>query len=253
MVSNFYCEDLNMTANLIHTAPRRPDTRLRFNRRNFLGLGIAFSGSLLFPLVRQTLESQTEPSIADLWTIGFSPLDASPNQVLVAANNLFSGDPLFLDRGAQVTIERLYLPEAFPITVMNTNVHYYPEGSAASIQVPVWSYQHSDVTSLGATNRLVVPVSSANGLTLSFDWQVPDRERTTTVTKFSVDREPNHLKLQRGRYLIAGQRPQLGTLPGWSDYRWHISESQTGALFPQKNASTIDFPYLLLTIDYGTV
>jgi hypothetical protein len=230
-----------MTAKLTH-----PTAPLVINRRDFLGLGIAFSASLFLPIALKTMSQRsTNSADAPNWTVGFLPF-SDPDQAFVSADRLSSGDPVFLDRGAQLTLHHLYVPDNSPLTAMTVNAHYYPEGVPEAIQVPVWSYRRTPITSLGATNRIAVPVSQAQGLTLSLDWQAGDRQ--TLTSKFAVDRTPNQLKLQRGTYLIAGQDPQFATLPDWSDYRW-----QTGSLQGRDRASTTPFPYLLLTIDYGNI
>jgi hypothetical protein len=231
-----------MTAKLIQSHPLTPISRIK--RRDFLGLGLAFSTSLLLPIALKTAGShktiQSGPGLA----IGFLPLDALPNQPLISAQRLSRGDLRFRDRGAQVTIQRLYLPDQSPLVAMTAQVHYPTDESSPAILVPVWSYHQS--AGLGAGNRLGVPVTD-QGLTLSFDWQVAGGERETQVATFALAGADHHLQLQRGSYFIAGQRQQTGELPHWSSYQ---ADNFLGDL---RDRPALDFPYLLIQIDYGDV
>jgi hypothetical protein len=230
-----------MTAKFIQTHPINPISRIK--RRDFLGLGLAFSTSLLLPIALKTAGShksiQSSPGLA----IGFLPLDALPNQPLISAQRLSRGDLMFRDRGAQVTIQRLYLPEHSPLVAMTAQVHYPTAESSPAILVPVWSYHQA--AGLGAGNRLGVPVTD-QGLTLSFDWQVAGGEQETQVADFVLAGADHQLQLQRGSYLIAGQRQQTGELPHWSSY-------QADDVLGDGNRPALDFPYLLIQIDYGDV
>jgi hypothetical protein len=234
-----------MTAKLIQSHPLTPISRIK--RRDFLSLGLAFSTSLLLPIALKTAGSDkairsmtADPGLG----IGFLPLDALPNQPLISAQRLSRGDLMFRDRGAQVTIQRLYLPEHSPLVAMTAQVHYPTAESSPAILVPVWSYHRS--AGLGAGNRLGVPVTD-QGLTLSFDWQVAGGERETQVADFALAGADHQLQLQRGIYLIAGQRQQTGGLPHWSSYQ---ADDVLGDL---GDRPALDFPYLLIQIDYGDV
>jgi hypothetical protein len=236
-----------MTAKLIQSHPLTPISRIK--RRDFLGLGLVFSTSLLLPIALKTAGShktiQSGPGLA----IGFLPLDALPNQPLISAQRLSRGDLMFRDRGAQVTIQRLYLPDQSPLVAMTAQVHYPTDESSPAILVPVWSYHQS--AGLGAGNRLWLPVTD-QGLTLSFDWQVAGGERETQVAAFALDDgADDHLQLQRGSYFIAGQRQQTGELPHWSSYQADDVLRDLGDR--RKSQLALDFPYLLIQIDYGDV
>jgi hypothetical protein len=235
-----------MTVKLIQTHPLNPISQIK--RRDFLGLGLAFATSLLLPIALKTAGShktiQSGPAAPGL-AIGFLPLGALPNQPLISAQRLSRGDVRFRDRGAQVTIQGLYLPEPSPLVAMTAQVHYPTDESAPAILVPVWSYHQS--AGLAAGNRLGVPVTD-QGLTLSFDWQVAGGDRETQVADFALDIGADHsLQLQRGSYLIAGQRQQTGELPDWSSYQ---ADDVLGEL---SDRPALDFPYLLIQIDYGDV
>jgi hypothetical protein len=253
-----------MTAQLIHPDPLT--ARSGLNRRNFLGLGVAFSGSLLLPIVfkaanRTTTQSHPVPTPAlggQGLAIGFLPHTAGANQTLMAAHDLASGDRAFVERGAQVTIQQLYRPSDCDLTGLTAYLHYHPEQCPAAIKVPVWSYQQAGVMNVGATNRLLVPVAAATGLTLSFEWQT-QADRATIVMPLAIDQTSDRPKLQRGTYLIAGQRQSTAELPLWTDYRWQsakLSESnQLGELSHGDRQTTqplaLDFPYLSIAVDYG--
>ncbi len=237
-----------MIAKLIQSNPFNPISQIK--RRDFLSLGLAFSTSLLLPIALKTAGHQkaipSGPAAPGL-AIGFLPLDALPHQPLISAQGLARGDLMFRDRGAQVTIQRLYLPDQSPLVAMTTQVHYQTEGSSPAILVPAWSYHQS--AGLGAGNRLRVPVTD-QGLTLSFDWQVAGGERETQVAAFALeDGADDHIQLQRGSYLIAGQRQQTGGLPHWSSYQ---ADDVLGDLGDRRQPA-LDFPYLLIQIDYGDV
>ncbi|MBD2326560.1 hypothetical protein [Alkalinema sp. FACHB-956] len=191
------------------------------------------------------------------WSIGFYPKAHSKARSLISAKDLQHGDPKFLSLGAQVTIDRLYLPSKYPLQSLNVSIDYQPTELVQTIKVCAWSYCANGLNRSPATS-LFVPVKAGKGLTLTMDWLVAGSLETGSIVhQLAVGSGQALPKLQRGYYVIAGRRQSTGDFPQWNTYHSipHSEISDSSVLkhidLRAKDASPIDFPYLLLSVDYG--
>ncbi|MGI0494488.1 hypothetical protein ACN4EG_22105 [Alkalinema pantanalense CENA528] len=190
------------------------------------------------------------------WSIGFYPIPPSTVQSFALAKNLPMGDPKFLTLGAQLTIHRLYLPPSYPLQSLTLSIHYHPAQLAQLIKVCAWGYCNNGLNSSPAT-QLFVPVDEKDGLSLSLDWCIEGAEPDSIVHQWGVGSEVDRPKLQRGRYVIAGRRQSTGEFPQWRAYHstpnYEISDLSIlkNVDLRAQDASAIDFPYLLISVDYG--
>ncbi|OUC16476.1 MAG: hypothetical protein B0A82_01560 [Alkalinema sp. CACIAM 70d] len=252
--------------------------RSGLGRRNFLGLGLIFSSSLLFSQLLQSLKPKNlegvsfvpsgellKPSssaqgllLHPAWSIGFYPAAPSTVRSFVLAKDLPMGDPQFLTLGAQLTIHRLYLPPSYPLQSLAVSIHYHPAHLAQLIKVCAWDYCANGLNSSPAT-QLVVPVDGKDGFSLSLDWRIEGAESASIVHQWRVGSEADRPKLQRGRYVIAGRRQSTGEFPQWRAYHatpnYEISDLSVlkNVDLRADDSSPIDFPYLLISVDYGEV
>jgi hypothetical protein len=262
-----------LSPNLSHSWPTGLSRNM--GRRNFLCLGSAFSASLLLPIGLKAsrllpinpAEDRPTSGLADsLLSIGFLSADhdiaGSRNAAsMIAANHLQAGDPTFLQRGAQVTIQGINHP--MNLQSMAAYVHYLPAELPDEVKVCAWCATYKPFPTVTATNRLSVPVQAAEGLKLSFDWhdQATEMPMTSLLAQLTVGNEPHLPKLQRGTYLITGPRDRANPLPVWPDYQMQAVESDSFADRltlsrhdrAPKTSLPADFPYLQISIDYGPV
>ena len=191
---------------------------------------------------------------------------------LIAAQSLPAGDPRFANTGARVSLHG---------SLPDETCKMYPELSLWSIDVEfntlhgplmfhAWCFQNQLVPQSSSPCSFYVPVDETLSLSLSIkrnpqyhtstgspiDHLTYDKQQARL--EFSLGRETNVPKLQRGVYVIALPSVQTGRLPRWNEYRLQTANPETSGSATElyrcdwrcKPQKADDFAYVKFVVDY---
>ena len=237
-------------------------------RREFLRIsstaviGIADSG-FLNPkalLAAATASSAFQP----LLSIGFAPSlpEVGSSVVLGSADSLLMPDPLFISRGARVTVHgsgRAPKQKNAPGSLFLDAVFPAKSGAAADDRrFRFWSMSgRNDSDSFSGNVSFNVPVLATTGLSFLARYKRPaivTEAASNTPPPLEQDNAPFTLslggvagpKLQRGVYVVALRESADESSPNWSRLRVANNNGSIGL-------SGASFAYVILEVAYGEV
>ncbi len=187
---------------------------------------------------------------------------------MVAAESLTEGDRRFAQTGARLSIHCPSSAEAFcaypELALWALDVEF--KSARCKLMFHAWCFQNDIVPQVSSDISFVVPVVDALNLTLSIKHtsrehraSVEPASRQQARLQFSLGRESNLPKLQRGVYFLALPHARTGALPKWNAYQMRAADLEKPALGAElsrrdrrRNVPALDdFAYLRLDVDYA--
>lgn len=155
---------------------------------------------------------------------------------MVSANHLPQGDPMFLERGLQLSVWGIVpengkrVPEAIDAEVLFEPFH--------SNRFTAWRFRNHKTRSVNAPNRVNVPVDPTLGVNLSISmrWNKFSEKGERMSIHLDLGANPLAPKLHRGLYFI----------PLGRTGRWDLIKLENGG-----GGSAVENPLLLLETNYG--